>query len=161
VTSTEFYRLTYSLIELGQQNPGVNPKSLLPNVSRQKFTEMHQTLANKNTKETLAVFEGKEVCLCFDATKIGLTSYIVACLVNANLSPPRVYCLKANIKSQADYAQFTSNLLQELKTKNTLVSTICTDGLRCQVNALIGTYKGFFSFILMNSKDYITSHVFF
>jgi hypothetical protein len=143
VTSPEFRRLAISLIKLGQHNSTADPDLLFPPLSRQAFTEAHRQLAQRSAEETIKKLEHHTVSLCFDATRVGYSNYVVACLVNQSLMKPRFYTLSTKIHSQNDYANFASAVVLELLSKNIEVGSICTDGLQCQVNALNGLYKGF------------------
>jgi hypothetical protein len=143
VTSPEFNRLAASFVRLGQENPHIDPGSLVPDIKGKKFVRLHHQLAEASRTETFSKFRGEIACLCFDATRMDYRNFIVACLVNKHVSSPRVYCLKEKVNSQQDYAHFAADIIMELIPNCITIGSICTDGLRCQVNAVAGTYTGF------------------
>jgi hypothetical protein len=78
-----------------------------------------------------------------DSTKIGDKQFLIVYLSTATIPRPLFYSLHSDISTQNDYAELAKDLVTTLADEGCSITSFCTDGLKCQTNALNGTYTGF------------------
>ena len=137
VGSKSFQLFIYALIHLGQLFPEMEPHEIFPLVTRKRVPVLMNTHATDALIAHLQKFRNRFVSLIFDAGELYGTHTLSVCLcLNEHSERPTFLQLCHGPWNKNDYILCLNQLLSMLDAWKIKVVSICTDGLRAQVEAI-------------------------
>ena len=135
--SPYFNNLVSSLLLIGQRNPQSIASFMVPTITRHNIVAHLEQKASEIFRSLLSGFQGHYVSIAFDCGQINHYKYAGICLsLLDHECPIRFLQLAYAPSTKDDYIIFIRQILAQLETWKIRVSTICTDGLPAQVEAI-------------------------
>jgi hypothetical protein len=131
--------LILTSISVGQENPGVTPESLFPEMSRRALTAHFIDEGRKLYDFHLARYRSVHfIALAIDAGKLGHNNYLDILITNSYLdAPPLIFKAISNFKGDINgYRDEIKNAITEVETDGFAVAGIVSDNLRVQIKAI-------------------------
>ena len=133
----KFNRLIQGLIQLGQKHPTIPSEQLVPYISRERIPQLLLAKAQDCLLGILERLQGKNISVMFDGGTVNHHHYLAVCFAELEADAhPQFLQLSYGPSSKEDYVAFLAEIVFELRKWNISISTICTDGLPAQVQAI-------------------------
>ena len=137
LASERFAQYSNGLIRLGLQYPTMDVNKILPHFSRQHIKRLMERNAAVAFRELFRRYSGRFVNVVFDCGKVCHHNYAAVCICgNALSEKPSFFQLAIAPSTKNDYILFYNQLLSNLKQWSIYVSSVCTDGLTAQIQAI-------------------------
>ena len=137
LASERFSQYSNGLIRLGQQYPTMEINKILPHFSRQQIKRLTERNAAAAFRELFRRYSGRFVNVVFDCGKVCHHNYVAVCICgNFPNEKPSFFQLAIAPSTKNDYILFYNQLLSNLQQWRINVSSVCTDGLTAQVQAI-------------------------
>ena len=137
LASDRFSHYSNGLIRLGQQYPTMEINKIMPHFSRQHIKRLMERNAAGAFRELFRSYSGRFVNAVFDCGKVCHHNYAAICICgNIPKEKPVFFQLAIAPSTKTDYILFYNQLLSNLQQWKIHVSSVCTDGLTAQVQAI-------------------------
>jgi hypothetical protein len=113
------------------------PNIIFPRLSRRRISELARIRSRVKINDLLWNLYGMEVCVVLDAGMAGNKNTIICliCCPQKGLKPLPLRSYTAGIK-RSNYAKLVARIIFDLRKYNITVTSIITDGLKRQIEAL-------------------------